>query len=162
MTLSSPHEHLLYYYDSSYVAVDDDDVGSSINDNGGGGIIGGGELLSTNDDGRGFAMLHRLLAGDDAPTVDYAVLGIAVITLGLVLLVEAVRHGVSLLWCIETLILLFNGIFISLTPRTHTVISSFLFLLSSPTQLDVAASGHKFFQTVLELVYREITTLGLV
>jgi hypothetical protein len=37
-----------------------------------------------------------------------------------------------------------------------------LFLLSSPTQLDVAASGHKFFQTVLELVYREITTLGLV
>ena len=100
MTLSSPHEHLLYY-DSSYVAVDDD-VGSSINDNGGG--IIGDELLSTNDTGRGFAILQRLLASDDAPTVDYAVLGIAVITLGLVLLVEAVRHSVSLLWCIETLI----------------------------------------------------------
>ena len=100
MTLSSPHEHLLYYYNSSVVV--DDDVGSSINDNGGG--IIGGELLSTNDGGRGFAILHRLLASDDAPTVDYAVLGIAVITLGLVLLVEAVRHSVSLLWCIETLI----------------------------------------------------------
>jgi hypothetical protein len=101
MTLSSPHEHLLYYYNSSVVV--DDDVGSSIISNGGG--IIGGELLSTNDNtGRGFAILHRLLASDDAPTVDYAVLGIAVITLGLVLLVEAVRHSVSLLWRIETLI----------------------------------------------------------
>lgn len=88
MTLSSPHEHLLYS-DTSYVAVDD-------------GV--GGELLSTNDAGRGFTILHRLLASDDEPTVDYAVLGIAVITLGLVLLVEAVRHSVSLMWCIETLI----------------------------------------------------------
>ena len=38
---------------------------------------------------------HRLLASEDAPTVDYAILGIVVITLGLVLLVEAVRHSVS-------------------------------------------------------------------
>jgi len=29
-------------------------------------------------------------------------------------------------------------------------------------QLDVAASGNKFFQTVLELMYRELTTLGIV
>ena len=29
-------------------------------------------------------------------------------------------------------------------------------------KLDVAARGHVFFQTVLELIYREVTTLGFV
>ena len=58
--------------------------------------------------------VHRLLAAGEAPTVDYAVISIVVITLGLVLAIEVIRH-----------------------------------------QLDVAASGNPFFQTVLELMYRE-------
>jgi hypothetical protein len=91
MTLSSPHEHLFYYDDTSFF----NDVGgsSSISNN----VNISGELLSTNDTGGGGFMIlqHRLLASEDAPTVDYAILGIVVITLGLVLLVEAVRHSVS-------------------------------------------------------------------
>lgn len=84
MTLSSPHEHLPYN-DSAV-----DDVGNSISN--GGGL---GELSANTARDGGFMILHRLLASDDAPTVDYAILGIVVITLGLVLLVEAVRHSVS-------------------------------------------------------------------
>jgi hypothetical protein len=91
MMLSSPHEHLFYYDDTSFF--NNFDGRSSISNN----VTISGELLSTNDTGReGFMILqHRLLASDDAPTVDYAILGIVVITLGLVLLVEAVRHSVS-------------------------------------------------------------------
>ncbi|KAL7540630.1 hypothetical protein ACHAXR_010673 [Thalassiosira sp. AJA248-18] len=59
--------------------------------------------------------IHRLLApAGGAPTVDYAVISVVVITLGLVLAIEVLRH-----------------------------------------QLDVVASGNPFFQTVLELMYRE-------
>ena len=59
--------------------------------------------------------VHRLLApAGGAPTVDYAVISVVVITLGLVLAIEVLRH-----------------------------------------QLDVAASGNIFFQTVVELMYRE-------
>jgi len=65
---------------------------------------------------------HRLLVpAGGAPTVDYSVISILIITLGVVLAVEVLRH-----------------------------------------QLDVAASGHPFFHTVLELMYRELTTLGIV
>jgi hypothetical protein len=96
MMLSSPHEHL-FYYDTTSNTVGGS---SSINNN----VTISGELLSTSNGnnentgvGEGFMMIlqHRLLASDDAPTVDYAILGIVVITLGLVLLVEAVRHSVS-------------------------------------------------------------------
>ena len=93
MTLSSPHEHLFYYDDTSFF----NNVGGIISNN----VTISGELLSNNNNndtgGGGFMSLHqhRLLASEDAPTVDYAILGIVVITLGLVLLVEAVRHSVS-------------------------------------------------------------------
>lgn len=63
----------------------------------------------------GSSSVHRFLApAGEAPTVDYAVISVVVITLGLVLAIEVLRH-----------------------------------------QLDVAASGNPFFQTVLELMYRE-------
>lgn len=66
--------------------------------------------------------IHRLLAPvGGTPTVDYAVISVVVITLGLILAIEVGRH-----------------------------------------QLDVAASGNPFFHTVLELMYRELTTLGIV
>jgi len=65
---------------------------------------------------------QRLLApAGGAPTVDHGVINVLVITLGMVLAIEVLRH-----------------------------------------QLDRAAKGNKFFHTVLELMYRELTTLGIV
>ena len=60
-----------------------------------GGDVGGSESNNT------AMMHHRFLAGGEvAPKVDYAILGIVVITLALVLLVEAVRHSVSYFSCV--------------------------------------------------------------
>ena len=63
----------------------------------------------------GYHDSHRMLApAGGVPTVDYAVIATVVLTLGLVLAIEVLRH-----------------------------------------QLDVAASGNPFFQSVLEGLYRE-------
>jgi len=62
----------------------------------------------------------RFLAGE-SPGLDYSVISVVILTLGIVLVVEVLRH-----------------------------------------QLDVKASGNPFFKTVLELMYRELTTLGIV
>ena len=67
------------------------------------------------DDSSPHSSIHRLLApAGGTPTVDYGVISVVIITLGIVLAVEVLRH-----------------------------------------QLDVAANGHPFFHTVLELMYRE-------
>lgn len=70
--------------------------------------------------------LMRALGGggggdDEGPAIDYTVLSVAVTTLGLLLIVELLRH-----------------------------------------KIDQAATGREFFKTVLEGVYRELATLGIV
>lgn len=106
--------------------------------------------------------IQRLLASSASDSAsgtggDVSIISLLVITLALILLFEVIRRQVGLFassFCLH---------FCHLSYITYVMFQlNTTLYLHSTWKLDAAVSGHHFFQAVVDLIYREITTLGLV